>query len=115
VTEHQGVPARPPNASPRWRKGTRAVRLRTARRATGANGQPQAPVTGHGARPQDLPKGLTCAECFGPRSAYRQGLFCARCERALFGDEFNGYQRFIRSERQHQTAVRQRLRKAGLL
>jgi hypothetical protein len=91
------------------------MRLRTARQATGANGQPQAPVTGHGVRPQGNPARHTCAECFGPRSVYRQGLFCARCELALFGDEFSGYQRFIRSERQRRVSVRRRLREAGVL
>ena len=91
------------------------MRLRTARQATGANGQPAAPPAGYGIKPQGNPARHTCAECFGPRSAYRQGLFCARCERVLFGDSLNGYQRFIRSERQRRVSVRRRLREAGVL
>ena len=116
MTEHQGRPARPPSVSPRWRKGTRTMRLRTAMRAAGANGQPAAPVTEPDRiKSQGNPARHTCAECFGPRSTYRQGPFCARCERELFGDSFNGYKRFIRSERLRQTWVRRRLREAGVL
>jgi hypothetical protein len=43
-----------------------------------------------------------CAECFGPRSRIRAKnghLFCAVCERALFGDDRSGQDSFIRSER----------------
>jgi hypothetical protein len=99
VSESYGVPARPPSIPPRWRKGTRAIRLRTARRAGAASGQPRAPVTDPGrVRHRGLAK-HTCGECFGPRSAYRDSLFCNRCELALFGDSRAGYQRFLRSER----------------
>lgn len=117
MTEHQGRPARPPSASPRWRKGTRTIRLRTAMRATGANGQPKAPVTGHGNIPHRELTRHTCGWCGGPNShtnrttrPYR--VLCRSCMRAEFGSEY-AYDAFIRSERQHQAAVRRKLRKAA--
>ena len=49
-----------------------------------------------------------CAECFGPRSRYRRGQFCAKCERELFGSEREGYASFIRSERRRCVEFRRR-------
>jgi hypothetical protein len=94
----------------RLRRGTRLIRLRSARRVPW-QGQPDRPAT-HPAIPhRELPR-HTCAECFGPRSHYSQALFCSRCERELFGR--NGYQSFIRSERaRNLAAARKRVRKAA--
>lgn len=43
------------------------------------------------------PRGHTCGECFGPRSAYGESLFCNVCETKLFG--CRGYKNFLRSMR----------------
>lgn len=94
---------------PRWRKGTRALRMRTVIRAGFVPGQPAAPETGHGTRPRGNPERHTCAECFGPRSAYRRGPFCARCELALFGDSRDGYQKFVRTERARRREATKRI------
>ena len=73
------------------------MRIRTMGR-TSWQGQPDRPVT-HPRIPHKELQPHVCAECFGPRSHYRKGPFCTRCERALFGNETTGYESFIRSER----------------
>jgi hypothetical protein len=102
-SEYRGVPLR---------KGTRLIRVRTARRVP-QQGQPDRPLTHPGIPHEQLPR-HACAECFGPRSHYRRGPFCAECERDLFGDSLDGYQSFIRSERARQVqAARKRTRRAA--
>lgn len=81
-------------------RGTRMLRIRTTRRAV-QQGQPERPLT-HESIPHEQQHKHVCAECFGPRSGYRRGLFCFQCERALFGDGSDGYQAFVRSERARQ-------------
>jgi hypothetical protein len=90
------------------------MRLRTARRAGTASGQPRAVPTDPGrVRHRNLTK-HTCGECFGPRSAYRDSLFCNQCETALFGHPRTGYQSFVRSERARRREMAKRLaRKAA--
>jgi hypothetical protein len=101
-SEYRGVPLR---------RGTRLIRVRTARRAP-QQGQPGRPVTNPAIPHRELPRHV-CAECFGPRSHYRRGPFCARCERELFGNSRDGYQAFIRSERaRNLAAARKRAREA---
>jgi hypothetical protein len=82
-----------------YRRGTRVIRPRTFRRG-GRPGQPLAPPTDPKRIYPSAPERHYCAECFGPRNRYQEGPFCARCERALFGDPRLGYKSFIRSERQ---------------
>lgn len=101
--EYQGVPLR---------KGVRLIRVRTARRVP-QQGQPDRPLTHPGIPHADREK-HACAECFGPRSRYRDGPFCYKCELALFGDGRSGYQSFIRSERARNVqAARKREREAA--
>jgi hypothetical protein len=91
------------------------MRLRTARAAGNRPGQPEAVITD----PLRIPaqghpvRGHRCGECFGPRSAYRRGLFCSRCEREMFGSESDGYGKFIRSERARMRHVLRRWKAAG--
>src|SRR5690349_21619912 len=116
MPDDPGVPRRPDRSRARnWKKGTRALRWRTLGRAglTGT-GQPRVdydPVE----KPQGNPPKHVCAECFGPRSAYRRGFFCTRCERALFGNENAGYESFIRSQRKHMSYVRKRWAATGYI
>jgi hypothetical protein len=94
------------------RRGTRLIRVRTARRVP-QQGQPDRPLT-HPRIPHAGREEHVCAECFGPRSRYRDGQFCARCERDLFGDSRDGYGSFIRSERARNVqAARKRAREAA--
>jgi hypothetical protein len=79
-------------------RGTRMLRMRSTGRRP-QQGQPARPVTDPERIPHQDQEEHFCAECFGPRSRYRDGPFCARCEQDLFGDGRSGYTRFIRSER----------------
>jgi hypothetical protein len=64
---------------------------------------------GHKPPKPSQPEHHVCAECFGPRSRYRQGQFCTRCERRLFdGNEHTGYTSFIRRERRLTVEFRKR-------
>lgn len=98
-----------PQRGLRLKKGTRMLRIRTKGRVSW-QGQPERPRTHPGIPHAELPRHV-CAECFGPRSHYRRGPFCARCETALFGNSRDGYQAFLRSERaRNREAVRKRAR-----
>jgi hypothetical protein len=96
----------------RLRRGTRMLRMRSAKRFP-QQGQPERPLT-HPGIPHEPRQEHACAECFGPRSRYRKGQFCFRCEQALFGDGTGGYERFIASERQRRAeAAKRRARRAA--
>jgi ParB/RepB/Spo0J family partition protein len=88
------------------KKGTRMIRMRSARRLP-QQGQPERPVT-HPGIPHAEREGHTCSECFGPRNRYREGQFCYQCEKALFGDGSSGYGKFVRSERQRRAEAAKR-------
>lgn len=98
----------------RWKKGTRALRLRTVVRTGKVPGQPSAPVTGHGAGPSG-PEEHYCGECFGRRNRYRAGPFCSNCEQELFGSPRLGFLSFVRSERARMRYVRARWAAAGYI
>lgn len=109
-----GYSPTPPYRGRHLRKGTRMLRTRTLYRA-GNPGQPVPELTDpKRIRAQGNPARHTCSECFGPRSAYRRGYFCARCEQALFGTSYNGQAAFIRSERQFMVYQRRRWQAAGV-
>lgn len=93
----------------RLKKGTRMIRMRSARRAP-QQGQPERVPTHPDVPHKQLPRHV-CAECFGPRSHYRRGPFCALCERKLFGSSLDGYQSFIRSERARRTMAARKKKK----
>lgn len=93
----------------RLRRGTRMLRMRSTRRWP-QQGQPATPPT-HPAIPHMPREEHVCAECFGPRSRYRKGQFCFRCERALFGDGTSGYESFIQSEKQRRVEAAKRARR----
>lgn len=102
---------RPSSNTRNWKKGTRALRWRTARL------QPDRPMgsfdsaalgrtPGHSPPSPSKPEYHVCAECFGPRSRYARGQFCSRCERKLFSPD--AYTSFIRSERRLTVEFRKR-------
>jgi hypothetical protein len=107
MTDRAGEPSRQGEYRGRQlRKGTRLVRMRSAKRVP-EQGQPYRPLT-HPAIPRGEPETHTCAECFGPRSRYRKGQFCYQCEQALFGNGTSGYEEFIASERARRAAAGKR-------
>lgn len=79
------------------RAGTRMLRVRTLRRVP-SPAQPERVTTDPRVEHRPVTR-HTCSECFGPRSMYAGGFFCARCEQELFGMAGYAYKSFIRSEK----------------
>lgn len=87
--------------------------MRTERHTGKIPGQPARPVipekVRRGREPSQTSERHHCGECFGPRSATNDTLFCYRCLSVLFGFPSRAsYWAFIRSERRYRVTERQR-------